>query len=64
MATLVWGGGSGFMVRGVDVAVRWWIVLVEELGKEKGELGALAVGFCWKIVEAARVKGRPERREV
>ncbi len=37
---------------------------MEEEGKEKGEFVAPAVGFCWDAVEAARVKGRPERREV
>jgi hypothetical protein len=34
-----------------------------ERERERGEVVALDLGFCWEAVEAARVKGRVERRE-
>lgn len=66
MATLVWDGW-GFMVGWVveEVKERRWALLVGEEGEdEKDEVVALAVRFCCEAVEAARVRGRPERRGV
>jgi hypothetical protein len=71
IATLVWGG-LGCMLGCVEAKVRGWFALVaegreeeeEEEGEEKGEAVIAAVCFCCEAVEAARVKGRPERREV
>ena len=63
IATLVWGDW-GFMVGRVEVKVRRCRVLVGEEEEKRGEVGAPAVGFCCEAVEAATVKGRPERREV
>ncbi len=68
MATLVWGGGGGAMAGRVEVKVRRWVLVVGEEGEEKeeekGEVVVAAVDFCCEAVEAARVKGRPERMEV
>jgi hypothetical protein len=50
----------------VVVKVREWTVVVgwEEEKKEKGEVVGVDALLCCEAVEAARVKGTPERIEV
>ena len=67
MATFVWGGWGFMVVVGKGGWWCWGFVVMggeEEEEEEWGEVVVLAVGCCWEAVEAARVKGRPERREV
>jgi hypothetical protein len=60
-ATLVCGG---FILDELEVKVRMEVIGIGEEAKEKGEVVAAVLDFCCEAVEAARAKGRPERREV